>query len=147
MRRGFFTATLLLISIEIFAQSDIDGWKMFARVKFNSTFIKELNEYYLVPAFDKTMRESEGAEVTLKGHYMPMENDDSHVIVLSKFPYSMCFFCGGAGPESVAEVVFESKPPRLKVDQVITVKGRLKLNNSDVNHLNFILTESTLLTK
>ena len=68
-----------------------------------------------------------------------MELDDNKVIILSKFPYSQCFFCGGAGPESVAEIYFSSKRPRLKADQLITVTGLLKLNALDINHMNFIL--------
>jgi hypothetical protein len=62
--------------------------------------------------------------------------------VISKYPYAQCFFRGGAGPESIAEIVFAFKRPRLKVDEIIWVKGKLKINATEVNHLNFILADA-----
>lgn len=123
--------------------SSVEGWGVFARVKFTSTFFKELNEYFLVPAFDKRITSLAGSEIILKGYYIPFDLPKNQLII-SKNPYSACFFCGGAGPESVAEVVLISKAPKLKVDQVITIKGKLKLNDKDVNHLNFILVEAEI---
>lgn len=122
-----------------------DGWMMFAKVKFASKFFKEYNEYFLVPSFDEKIRLYEGKEIFLKGYNLPLEIDDSNTIILSRYPYSMCFFCGGAGPESVAEVVFKRKPA-IKVNQVIMVKGKLRLNAVDVEHVNFILEGASLVT-
>jgi len=121
-----------------------DGWAAFARVAFKSTFFKEYDEYYLVPNFDSSIRAKEGKQLIIRGHYMPFELPDNALIV-SKYPYAACFFCGGAGPESVAEVYLTSKPPKLKVDQVIVVKGKLRLNNTDINHMNFILEEAEII--
>jgi hypothetical protein len=125
-------------------QPSKDGWDLFARVKFTAKFYKELNEYFLAPFFDTKIKFYEGKEITLEGYYLPYDMDDKNSVVISKNPYSSCFFCGGAGPESVAEIIFTLKPPRFKPDQIITVKGILKLNGSDVNHMNFILKEATL---
>lgn len=138
--------TLLLVWLFFASSPAVDGWEIFARVKFNPTLIKELNEYFLVPFFDSRIKAYEGKEIILRGHFMPMELEDNNVIILSKFPYSQCFFCGGAGPESVAEIKLISRRPRLKADQVITVKGILSLNDLDVNHMNFILNNATLVT-
>ena len=121
-----------------------DGWQMFARVPFKSTYFKEINEYFLVPIFTKELRAQEGKEMELRGHFIPMDMDGNN-IVLSKFPYAACFFCGGAGPESVAEVQFKNKKPKLKPDQVIFVRGKLQLNGTDINHLNFILKDAELI--
>lgn len=138
---GFF-----LFAETVLAQSP-DGWTEFARVKFTSKFYKELNEYFLVPFFDTRIKSLEGKKITLQGHYMPLELEDNKVIVLSKYPYSQCFFCGGAGPESVAEIIFSSKTPRFKADQIVSVTGTLKLNDKDINHMNFILENATLIAK
>ncbi len=139
---------LFLLSASSHAQnatlSPEDGWAHFAKVKFTSKYYKELKEHFLTPFFDSRIRAMEGTEIQLRGHYMPFEFDDKKTIVISKYPYAACFFCGGAGPESVAEVFFSSKPLKFKADQIITVKGKLKLNDADVNHLNFILTEARL---
>jgi len=141
-----FIVVFFLISLLNAPAKPPDSWEIFARVKFSSKLFKELNEYFLVPVFDSKIKAYEGHEITLRGHYMPMELDDNKVIILSKFPYSQCFFCGGAGPESVAEIYFSSKRPRLKTDQVITVTGTLKLNALDINHMNFILENARIET-
>lgn len=131
-------------TVAVVHQPATNGWDIFARVKFTEKFYKELNEYYLAPLLDSRIQSYEGKEITLKGHYLPLDLEDQHSIVLSKNPYSACFFCGAAGPESVAEINFQSKPPRFKPDQIITVTGMLRLNDSDVNHMNFILDHAQL---
>lgn len=121
-----------------------DGWGILGKVKFTSKFYKEHNDYFLTPFLDSRIRFYEGKEFILKGHYLPMDLEDKRTIILSKYPYSACFFCGGAGPESVAEVHFKDKAPRFKADQVITVKGILKLNANDITHMNFMLHDAEL---
>jgi hypothetical protein len=135
--------TFLLVS-GLAVQPSSDLWNIFAKVKFTQKFFKEPGEYYLVPFLDSRIRFYEGKDVTLEGHYLPFDLNNKNSIIISKYPYSACFFCGGAGPESVAEIVFASKPPRMKADQVITVTGILKLNDKDINHMNFILEQARL---
>ncbi|MEM6963324.1 MAG: DUF3299 domain-containing protein, partial [Bacteroidota bacterium] len=63
--------------------------------------------------------------------------------VLSKNPNSSCFFCGGAGPETVLEL--ELKPSaieRYEVDDLKTFKGILKLNKINDKHLTYLLTDA-----
>jgi hypothetical protein len=124
-----------------------EGWRVFETVKFTSVFYKEHNAHFLTPFFDHRIRAYAEKEFVLQGHYLPLELDDAHVLVLSKNPYAACFFCGGAGPESVAEVHLKEEVPRLKADQVITVKGILRLNKHDVDHLNFILDDAIIVAK
>ncbi|MBK9933311.1 MAG: hypothetical protein IPP05_04030 [Cytophagaceae bacterium] len=54
-----------------------------------------------------------------------------------------CFFCGGSGPESIVQLNF-SKKNRFNTDQVITVKGKLRLNADNVDDLNYILDDASL---
>jgi hypothetical protein len=137
--------TVFAFSFSAFGQSsETNGWPLFARVKFNPVLLKEFNEYFLVPVFDSKMLALAGTEITLTGFYIPFDLPANR-LVISKNPYSSCFFCGGSGPESVAEAVLKSKPPKLKVDQVITIRGKLKLNAKDVNQLNFILEEAEMI--
>jgi hypothetical protein len=140
-------ATFIIFAsvLQVQAQT-INGWDAFARVKFSSKFFKEFDEYFLVPFFDSKIKGIEGKEVTLRGHYMPMDLGNNYTLILSKYPYSQCFFCGGAGPESVAEIVFPSKHPKLKADQIILVKGILQLNDTNVDHMNFILKDASIIT-
>lgn len=136
----------ILLSVMLFysvlTQPSSDGWDLFAKVKFSPQLVKEVNEYFLIPVFDSRIRFYEGKEMTLEGYYMPLDLENGHTIVLSKNPYAQCFFCGGAGPESVAEISFSNRPPKFKVDQIVRVTGILKLNDKDINHMNFILTDA-----
>lgn len=143
--KGFMLICIFLYGSTAHAQST-DGWLLFAKVKFKSMFFQEYKENFLVPMFDSKIKAVEGLEITLQGHYLPMELEGNNVIILSKYPYAQCFFCGGAGPESVAEIIFSTKHPKLKADQLIKVVGKLQLNDTDVNHLNFILKDASVIT-
>ena len=137
--RKFIVSITILCCITGFTQTPLpDGWPLFARTKFNPKLIKELNEYFLVPQFTEKLKSLVGSEIMLKGYYIPFDRPKNQLII-SQSSYASCFFCGGSGPESVAEVVLTSNRPKLKPDQVITVKGKLKLNGDDINHMNFIL--------
>ena len=92
------------------------------------------------------MKRLEGKEVVLRGYYVPFAPEDDDYIIVSKYPMSQCFFCGGGGPESVAEVNFRKETGPFKVDDLITLKGTLALNTEDPDHINFILTDAVLLT-
>lgn len=52
-----------------------------------------------------------------------------------------CFFCGMAGPETAIELQFDLKPT-FRTDDIVTVTGILKLNDEDVKHFNYIITNS-----
>jgi hypothetical protein len=54
----------------------------------------------------------------------------------------MCFFCGGAGPETVMEV--QSTEPVKYTAEPVTIKGKLVLNADDVNRLMYLLEEVVL---
>ena len=138
---------LWLIWIPALGQpSEADGWQLFARVKFEEKFFKEANGYYLVPVFDQKINSLEGTEIELTGYYLPLETEKNQLII-SKNPYASCFFCGGAGPESIAEVLLKEKSPKLKVDQINTVHSKLKLNDQDVNHMHCILMDAENVTE
>jgi len=52
----------------------------------------------------------------------------------------MCFFCGGAGPETVMEV--EAREPIEYTADPITLKGTLHLNPDDINALMYKMTDA-----
>lgn len=121
-----------------------DMWDEFARTKFEPKYYENLGEYLFYPNFSADLKTLVGKEVTLEGFYVPFAPEDGDYIILSKYPMSQCFFCGGGGPESVVEVNFLKELPKLQVDDLITVKGKLKLNADNVDHVNFILTDAVL---
>jgi len=136
---------ILFFATSAFAQAD--GWASFAKTKFEAKYNEKAQEYFMFPEFPPDLKALVGKEINLEGYYLPIDVDGDAYIILSKFPYSQCFFCGGAGPESIAEVTFRSKPDRFEADQFIRVKGKLKLNPSDLEHGNFILEDAIVVSR
>ena len=145
MKRISSTLILLCVTSVVFAQAD--GWVSFATTKFEAKYNEQAREYFMAPEFPVELKALVGKEINLEGYYLPVDAEGDAYIILSKFPYSQCFFCGGAGPESIAEINFKSKQSRFDADQYIRVKGKLKLNASDLEHGNFILEDAIVVSK
>jgi hypothetical protein len=140
----FFTVT---VAASVAAQSKTDTWNEFAKTKFEPKYYEKLGEYLFYPTFPAELKAMEGKEITVEGFYVPFAPEDGNYIIISKYPMSQCFFCGGGGPESIAEVNFAKNPGKFQVDDLITVKGKLKLNADNLGHVNFILDQAVLVTK
>ena len=136
---------LLLASPQISrAQNDSGNantiWKTLSKITFKKEYDEIMGFKIDVPVFSSEIQALEGQEVTVKGYIIPVEGYKSHTeFIFSAFPYNMCFFCGGAGPETVMEV--SSKEPIKYTADAITIKGKLALNAEDINRLMYIITE------
>jgi hypothetical protein len=144
----------LIIVLFVFAFSTMlaqdkkfDSWNEFAKTKFEPKYQEKIGEYVFYPTFTQELKSLEGKEIILEGFYVPFAPEDGSYIILSKYPMSQCFFCGGGGPESIAEVSFAKGLPKFQVDDVVTVKGKLKLNSDDLDHMNFILVQAEVISK
>jgi hypothetical protein len=143
LQRGFLIY-LFSTCINTHAQTPTEGWSLFSTVKFKTELFKEYGLYLQVPIVDQKLTAFVGKEVILSGHYLPLEMQGNSII-LSKYPYASCFFCGGGGgPESVSEIVFAGKPPAFEPDQWITVRGKLRINTLNIDRMNFILENAVL---
>lgn len=90
------------------------------------------------PMFGQKVRALEGKTVVVKGYIIPTDGYRSEkAFVFSEFPYSISFFSGGAGPETVVEV-YASKPVRFTSEPVY-LRGILRLNGTDPEHLIYAL--------
>ena len=130
-----------LISVIIFGLQ-LTGWDKLEDVAFESHYSDKLETFVDIPTFGSDLKALDGKMIKLKGHFLPLELKDPKGIILSKYPYAACFFCGGAGLESVVEVHFAHPPKRFKPDEVVTVEGTLKLNKNDFEHLVFIINDA-----
>ena len=99
----------------------------------------------MIPTFGDNLHALEGKEVLIKGFVIPLDVS-LNLYVLSANPYASCFFCGGAGPETVMDIVFAEKQ-KFRTDEYVTLKGRLKLNADDVYKLNYILEDAEIVKK
>ncbi len=96
-------------------------------LQFEEVFNSEKEKWEYLPKFSKHLMELNGTEVTLKGYVIPMDLEGVN-FALSAYPFSSCFFCGGAGPESVVELVLD-KPKKYKTDQIVTFKGKFIISD------------------
>ena len=133
---GFF-------GISCFAQNIIT-WELLKNVEFDEIWSEEFEAYYMVPKFSNAVKALDGKEVQIRGFIIPVDIVQDYY-VLSANPYSSCFFCGQAGPESVMEIEMIKKYEGLRMDQVITFNGTLRLNVDDIYQLNYILEDAQVI--
>ncbi|NJO02683.1 MAG: hypothetical protein HC880_14245 [Bacteroidia bacterium] len=109
-------------------QPNEDIWKTLLRVHYT------YNKNTYIPQFDDNIKALDGKIVTIKGFMYPLDEALKHeFFMLSYYPINVCFFCGGAGPESVVEV--NAKTPIRMTDKPVTLRGKLKLNANDRERL------------
>lgn len=146
MKSALFLFVALLIgfsSSNISAQSDANTWKQLSKITYKKEYDELMGFKVDVPVFSDGIKAMAGKEIKIKGYIIPVEGYKSHTeFIFSAFPYNMCFFCGGAGPETVMEVS-TIEPIKYTAEQ-IEIKGKLELNDSDINRLMYILTDVTL---
>jgi len=104
-------------------------WKTLSKITYKKEYDELMGFKIDKPVFGDAIKSLEGKEVTIK-------------VIFSAFPYSMCFFCGGAGPETVMEV--EAVEGIKYSDEAILLKGTMKLNDKDINRLMYKLVNAKL---
>ena len=116
-------------------------WNMLSDVTFKDVYLEEYDIYYYYPTFGPKVLDMEGREVKISGYVIPVDYDENYY-VLSAFPYASCFFCGGAGPESVIDLRLKEGHRKFKTDERLTFRGVFRTNTSDIYSLNYILEEA-----
>ena len=150
----FTLITLLFAITTLQAQSDVKGeqsqpkakvntWKTLSKITFKKKYDEMLGFKVDVPVFSQQVKDMEGKEITIRGYIIPVEGYKSHnEFIFSAYPYNMCFFCGGAGPETVMEVI--AKEPIEYTAEAITIRGKLETNEDDINRLLYALKDVEL---
>ena len=114
-------------------------WQVLSDVEFKDVYLEELDAYYWMPKFGPQVIAAEGKDFFITGYMIPVDVDEDFY-VLSRYPFANCFFCGGAGPESVIDLRFPGKSERAyQTDERLTFRGKLRLNADDVYQMNYIL--------
>jgi hypothetical protein len=125
-------------------QAVVIDWKLLAKVEFVDQYFEDFEAWYLVPKFSDEVKALNGKKVIIKGYVIPLDVDGGQY-ALSAYPFSACFFCGGAGPESVMSLHFAEKPERFETDDYLNFVGTLQLNSEDVEDFNYILKDCKVL--
>ena len=114
-------------------------------VKVKYRYSVKYNALLPKPKFGSKLQAMNGKVITIRGFSLPVDMT-GNVFVLSYNPSNMCFFCNGAGIESIIELNPEKdglwRFKRLKTDNYYEVKGKLRLNVDDYDHLIYILDEA-----
>ncbi len=119
-------------------------WEVLANISIEKRFDETLNFEVDYPTFSNEVKALEGREITVQGWMVPLDElRGENYFVLSAFPFSNCFFCGGAGPETVMEVF--SKKNIEFTEKRITLKGRLNINADDPIQLMYMLTDAEMI--
>lgn len=114
-------------------------WAELADVDFKDVYLEELDSYYWKPEFGPKVMAAESQDVYITGYVIPVDLDEDFY-VLSRYPFANCFFCGGAGPESVVDLRFlDTEHRTYQTDERLTFHGNLSLNADDVYQMNYIL--------
>lgn len=136
--RQFILCLSLFLTAQLSAQDLID-WTTLADVKFEQVFSEELGISYDEATFGPFISLFEDKEVKIKGYMIPLDGLGVSY-VLSRNPNATCFFCGGAGPETVIELELAPNAiGKYKLDDYRTFKGILSLNKKNIDHLTYVL--------
>lgn len=114
------------------------NWKILEDVKFAEKYYAEINAYMLYPTFGQQLKNMNGKYVEIEGYIIPVDQPNN-LYVISAYNNASCFFCGQAGPNSVMELDLARKHPEFRMDQWQCFRGYLRLNDSDIDRMNFIL--------
>lgn len=118
-------------------------WEILRDVTFKKKWYAEESIYMLHPTFGASVQKLKDQQVTITGYILPVDLD-ANLYVLSAFPFSACFFCGGAGPETVMTLNFKKNARKFKTDERLTLTGTLKLNADDIYQMNYILDKAEI---
>ncbi|MBK6545279.1 MAG: hypothetical protein IPO86_04520 [Saprospiraceae bacterium] len=115
-------------------------WPALSKVSYKKEYDALLGIKVDRPVFSSDVKSLAGKIIQLKGYIIPTDGFKSHTeFVFSAFPYSSCFFCGKAGPETVIEI--QAKEPIQYTSEPIEIKGKLILNEKDINRLMYLMVE------
>jgi hypothetical protein len=107
--------------------TEVNTWKILAMVTMQKVFDEKMGIDVEKPTFSKSVQKLNDTEITIKGYILPLKaSKDQKYFILSAYPYNMCYFCGGAGPESVMEV-YSTKPVEM-TQTMVKLKGTLRVN-------------------
>lgn len=149
MNKYLLLLTMLSVSHFGLAQGEeeLDPWLILSQIKYKQIYDEKAKGLTSVPEFSAALKARENTEIVIIGYYLPFDLPEKNRIILSFYPYASCFFCGGGGPESVVEVELKKAVSDLQMDELVRVRGKLKLNDKDWDRLVFIIENAEIIER
>jgi hypothetical protein len=128
-------------------------WEDLLTLAFDISYDQAVDDVVFKPLYSKRIKKHEGKIIEIKGFMIPYEvtkeamgetDSKKEMFMFSAYPIAACFFCGGAGAESVLEAF-----PKQKIKattEKIKLRGRLKFTN-DYLRMPYILENVTLVSE
>jgi hypothetical protein len=114
-------------------------WDQLTDVKFSKKFDATVGIEMLEAQFGASVKALDGKEIIIRGYIIPLDPLGTQYVI-SRNPMASCFFCGGSGPETVAELRLHPKSiRRYATDEVLTFKGTLQLHEKNEHSLNYVI--------
>ena len=140
MKVKSFFLVLLFITVSNSAYSQLKlSWKDVIDVYAKEVSFSEKNPAIAIKGQGKSLKDIEGKVISITGYFLDLDPDGEWFMV-SKNPFATCFFCGGAGPETVLELIkFKNVKRKFKTDDIVEVTGTLKMIVENEDDVAFVL--------
>ncbi|MEL7192325.1 MAG: DUF3299 domain-containing protein [Bacteroidota bacterium] len=116
-----------LWTVSVFGQIPTE-WTDLSKVRFVSAVDFSTGNVYNLPRFPLAIKRLDGKEIEISGYMLPLDMEGD-TYAFSRYPYAACFFCGGAGLESVMSIWFAKPDQRFRLDQFVKLRGVLRLQD------------------
>jgi len=137
LNKTIIAAFFFCSALSLKAQTET-SWTNLMDITFKDVYLESDDMYVYFPLFKEQQKSQDGKDVSITGYIIPVDVELNQY-VLSAFPFSACFFCGNAGPESVMAIYFASNDRTFKTDERLTLVGSFELNDTNVDELVYIL--------
>jgi hypothetical protein len=123
-------------------------WDILLSLRFDISYDPSTDMVVQLPMFKAEHKKLQNQIIEIEGYIVPFDivhdmtgnSGDGTMFMLSAFPAATCFFCKGAGPESVIEVYPKKPIPYTK--NLVKIRGRLELNDVDYLKMAYLLRDS-----
>ena len=134
----FLVLFLVMASNNAYSQLKL-SWKDIIDVYAKEVSFSEKNPALAIKGQGKSLKDIEEKVITITGYFLDLDPDGEWFMV-SKNPFATCFFCGGAGPETVLELIkFKNVKRKFKTDDIVEVTGTLKMIVENEDDVAFVL--------
>jgi hypothetical protein len=145
MKIKSFFLVLFFITASNSAYSQLKlSWKDVIDVYAKEVTFSEKNPAIAIKGQGKSLKDIEGKVITITGYFLDLDPDGEWFMV-SKNPFATCFFCGGAGPETVIELLkYKNVKKKFKTDDIVEVTGTLRMIAENEDDVGFVLDNASV---